>query len=47
MKTATEQLIELAEWLTPTGVIGDGTVAHFHDLAKRAREELERRDENR
>ncbi len=40
MKTATQQLIELAEFLSPTGVIGDGTVAHFHELAARARLEI-------
>lgn len=39
MKTATEQLIELAERLNPTGVIGDGMVAEFHSLARRARVE--------
>lgn len=39
MKTATQQLIELAEFLSPTGDIGDGTVAHFHELAARARVE--------
>lgn len=39
MKTATEQLIELAERLTPSGHIGDGMVAHFHELAARARAE--------
>lgn len=37
MKTATQQLIEQAERLVPTGFIGDGTVAHFHELATRAR----------
>lgn len=42
MKTATERLIELAEWLNPTGVIGDGTVAEFHSLAAQARAELSR-----
>lgn len=40
MKTATEQLIELAERLNPTGLIGDGMVAEFHALAARARVEL-------
>lgn len=39
MKTATEQLIELAERLNPTGLIGDGMVAEFHALAARARAE--------
>lgn len=39
MKTATQQLTELAEFLSPTGVIGDGTVAYFHELAARARVE--------
>lgn len=42
MKTATEQLIELAERLRPTGEIGDGMVARFHDLARRARAEQSR-----
>lgn len=42
MKTATEQLIELAERLNPTGVIGDGMVAEFHALAARARAEQSR-----
>lgn len=42
MKTATEQLIELAERLRPTGEIGDGMVARFRDLAQRARRELGR-----
>ena len=40
MKTATEQLIELAERLNPTGVIGDGMVAEFHSLAQRVRVQL-------
>jgi len=40
MKTATEQLIELAERLRPTGEIGDGMVAEFHSLAQRVRAEL-------
>ena len=31
------QLIEQAERLNMTGEIGDGTVAHFHELATRAR----------
>ena len=39
MKRATEQLIELAERLRPTGEIGDGMVAELHDLAARARAE--------
>lgn len=39
MKTATEQLIELAERLTPSGHIGDGMVARLHELAARARAE--------
>ena len=39
MKTATEQLIEKAERLRPTGVIGDGMVAEFRYLAERARAE--------
>lgn len=43
MKSATLQLIELAESLNPTGgEIGDGTVAQFHKLAAVARVELER-----
>lgn len=37
MKTATLRLIEAAEHLNPTGVIGDGTVYHFHELAALAR----------
>lgn len=37
MKSATLQLIEAAERLNPSGVIGDGTVFHFHELAARAR----------
>lgn len=37
--TATQQLIDLAERLRPTGEIGDGMVAQFHDLARRARAE--------
>lgn len=40
MKSATEQLIELAERLNPTGVIGDHAVAEFHALAARARVEI-------
>jgi hypothetical protein len=40
MKSATLQLIELAEHLSPTGEIGDGTVARFHELAALARFEL-------
>ena len=36
-KPATLQLIEQAERLNMTGVIGDGMVAHFHELATRAR----------
>lgn len=53
MKTATEQLIELAERLNPSGVIGDGMVAEFHALAARARVEraarrvIDRPDERR
>lgn len=39
MKTATERLIELAERLNPTGLIGDGMVAEFHSLAARVRRE--------
>ena len=42
MKTATEQLIELAERLNTTGEIGDGMVAEFHALAARARAEQTR-----
>lgn len=34
------QLIDLAERLRPTGEIGDGMVAKFHDLAARSRIEL-------
>lgn len=34
---ATRRLIELAESLTPSGEIGDGTVAQFRELAARAR----------
>ena len=41
MKTATERLIDLAERLNPTGLIGDGMVAEFHDLARKARAELD------
>ena len=37
MKSATLRLIEQAERLNMTGVIGDGTVAHFHELAALAR----------
>lgn len=40
MKSATLRLIEAAERLNMTGVIGDGTVAHFHELAALARAEL-------
>lgn len=40
MKSATERLIELAERLNPTGVIGDGMVAEFHSLAAQARAQL-------
>lgn len=36
---ATDELIDLAERLTPSGVIGDGMVAHFHEVAARARAE--------
>ena len=46
----TRELIDLAKWLTPSGVIGDGAVAHFHELAERALaeiESMERRDEDR
>lgn len=39
MKTATKQLIELAERLNPTGEIGDGMVARLRELAARARAE--------
>lgn len=39
-KSATQKLIELAEGLTPSGEIGDGTVARFHELAAIARFEL-------
>jgi hypothetical protein len=39
-KSATLRLVELAEKLVPTGEIGDGMVAHFHDLAALARAEL-------
>lgn len=39
MKSATQQLIDLAAALKPTGEIGDGMVARFHDLAERARVE--------
>lgn len=35
--TATQQLIDLAARLQPTGEIGDGMVAQFHALALRAR----------
>lgn len=41
MKSATLQLIELAEQLTASGEIGDGMVAQFHELATRARGESE------
>lgn len=34
---AVAELIELAERLTPSGEIGDGMVARFHELAKRAK----------
>jgi hypothetical protein len=39
-KSATVQLIELAERLVPSGAIGDGKVAQFHELAAKARAEL-------
>lgn len=42
MKSPTEQLIDLVERLRPTGEIGDGMVAQFHDLAARARAEQAR-----
>lgn len=42
MKSATVRLIELAEGLTPSGEIGDGTVARFHSLAAEARSEVMR-----
>lgn len=34
---ATMRLIELAEHLTPSGGIGDGLVAQFHEAASLAR----------
>lgn len=37
MSTATLRLIELAERLTPSGEIGDGLVAQFHEAATLAR----------
>lgn len=42
MKSAAERLIKLAERLNPTGVIGDGMVAEFHDLARKASAEFYR-----
>lgn len=35
--SALERLLSLAERLTPSGVIGDGTVAEFHSLAAQLR----------
>jgi hypothetical protein len=46
-KSATLQLIEMAESLTASGSIGDGKVAQFHELAARARGEQLRRIEVR
>lgn len=41
--SATMRLIELAEHLTPSGEIGDGLVAQFHEAATLARlEQLDR-----
>lgn len=42
MQSATDQLIELAEALTPSGEIGDGMVAQFHELARLTRVEQQR-----
>lgn len=39
MPSAIDELIDLAGSLVPTGEIGDGMVARFQDLAKRARAE--------
>lgn len=41
MTSATEQLIDLVERLTPSGTIGDGMVARLQELAGRSRAELE------
>lgn len=38
--SATMRLIEMAERLTPSGEIGDGLVAQFHEAATLARLEL-------
>ena len=35
-----DKLIKLAENLTPSGEIGDGMVAEFHQLAERAKCDL-------
>ena len=40
MTTATMRLIEAVERLNMTGEIGDGMVAHLHDLAAGARLEV-------
>ncbi len=37
MRTATEQLFDKVESLSPTGEIGDGMVAQLQELARKAR----------